>query len=107
MNFTVGSDVTLVYAEMAWEDPVQDLDLGLASPDAGMTGTAQNFDHVAKGGMPGAPDSPHSLTIVGPAPGEWLATAFANGAASMVDYRIAVTLFHGETTVPDGYTALQ
>lgn len=105
--FTVTSNVTLLFAEIAWDDPVQDIDLALASPEAGMTGTAQNFDYVATGGMPGAPDSPHSLTIPSPTAGDWQASAFANGAAAMVDYRIVVTLFHGEATVPAGYSALE
>jgi hypothetical protein len=106
LEFTVGSNVTLVYAEIVWEDPVQDIDLALASPSAGMTGTAQNFDHVAESGSPGEPDSPHSLTVVAPEPGLWQASAFANGAASMVEYRIVVSLFHGEASVPAGYSAL-
>jgi hypothetical protein len=104
--FNVTSNVTLLYVEIAWEDPVQDIDLALASPDAGMTGTAQNFDYVQSGGMPGAPDSPHSITIPSPAAGDWLASAFADGAAAMVDYRVAITLFHGEDAVPAGYSAL-
>lgn len=106
LEFTVASNVTLVYAEIVWEDAVQDINLALASPSAGMTGTAQNFDHIAEAGSPGEPDSPHSLTVVSPAPGLWQASAFANGAAAMVEYRIAVSLFHGETVLPAGYSAL-
>lgn len=106
MTFMAGSNVTLVYAEIAWDDEVQDIDLALASPSAGMTGNAQNFDHVASGGSPAAPDSPHSLTVVAPEAGEWQASAFANGVAGMVEYRIVVTLFHGEVAVPPGYSAL-
>ena len=106
MVFQVGSNATVLHAEIVWEDPVQDIDLALASPSAGMTGTAQNFDHVAQAGSPGEPDSPHSLTVVAPQEGEWQASAFANGAAGMVEYRIVVSLFHGEAAVPDGYTAL-
>jgi hypothetical protein len=106
MPFNVTGNVTVLYAEIVWEDEVQDIDLALASPSAGMTGTAQNFDHVAQAGSPGMPDSPHSLTVIAPEPGAWLASAFANGAATMVEYRIVVTLFHGEVAVPDGYTAL-
>jgi hypothetical protein len=104
--FTVPDNATLLYAELEWDDPVQDLDLALASPDAGMTGTAQNFDLRASGGMPGSPDSPHSLTVPMPAAGAWQASAFANGAGAMADYRVAVTLFYVETAVPAGYTAL-
>jgi hypothetical protein len=104
--FSVGSNVTLVFAEIQWEDEVQDIDLALASPSAGMTGEAQNFDYVAQSGSPGMPDSPHSLTVVAPEAGEWQASAFANGVASMVEYRIVVTLFHGEVAVPAGYSAL-
>jgi hypothetical protein len=106
MPFTVEANVTLLYAEIEWKDEVQDIDLALASPSAGMTGTAQNFDYVAQAGSPGMPDSPHSLTIVAPEPGDWLASAFANGAATMVEYRIVVTLFHGEAELPGGYSAL-
>jgi hypothetical protein len=104
--FTVGDNVTLVYAEIEWEDDVQDLDLALASPNAGMTGNAQNFDHVAEGGSPGSPDSPHFLVVVAPQPGEWQASAFASGVAGAVEYRIVVTMFHGEAAVPEGYSAL-
>jgi hypothetical protein len=104
--FTVDPSVTLLLAEIQWEDPAQDLDLALASPSAGMTGTAQNFDHRAEGGSPGMPDSPHHLLVEAPEPGDWQATAFGNGAGAMVDYHLAVTLFHGETAVPDGYSAL-
>lgn len=104
--FRVESNVTLLLAEIQWEDPVQDLDLALASPSAGMTGTAQNFDHVAEGGSPGAPDSPHGLTVEAPETGDWQASAFANGAGAAVSYRLAITLFHGEATVPGGYSAL-
>jgi hypothetical protein len=106
LEFTVASNVTLLYAEIVWEDAVQDINLALASPSAGMTGTAQNFDHVVEAGSPGEPDSPHSLTIANPEPGLWYASAFANGAATMVEYRIVVSLFHGETVVPAGYSAL-
>lgn len=106
LEFTVAANVTLAYAEIVWEDPVQDINMALASPSAGMTGTAQNFDHVAESGSPGEPDSPHSLTVVAPEPGLWQASAFANGAASMVEYRIVVSLFHGEAAVPAGYSAL-
>ena len=104
--FSVDPSVTLLLAEIQWEDPVQDIDLALASPSAGMTGTAQNFDHQAEGGSPGAPDSPHRLAVEAPEPGDWQATAFANGAGTMVEYHLAITLFHGETAVPDGYSAL-
>ncbi|HUR24587.1 MAG TPA: hypothetical protein VM327_01045 [Candidatus Thermoplasmatota archaeon] len=106
LQFTVEDNVTLVFAEIVWEDEVQDLDLALASPSAGMTGNAQNFDHVASGGAPGSPDSPHSLTIVTPETGAWQASAFANGVGGMVEYRIVVTMFHGESAVPVGYSAL-
>jgi hypothetical protein len=104
--FTVDGNVTLLFAEIAWDDPVQDIDLALASPSAGMTGAAQNYDHLATGGMPGAPDSPHSLTLPAPEAGGWQASAFANIVAAQIEYRIAVTLFYGETAVPEGYTAL-
>jgi len=104
--FSVGSNVTVLFAEIAWDDEVQDIDLALASPSAGMTGTAQNFDFVAQGGPPGDPDSPHSLTLVAPEAGEWQASAFANGVAGAVEYRIVVSLFHGEAAVPIGYSAL-
>lgn len=104
--FSVASNVTLVFAEITWEDPAQDIDLALASPSAGMTGTAQNFDYIEQSGSPGMPDSPHSLTIVAPEAGEWQASAFGNGAAGMIEYRIVVTMFHGETEVPAGYSAL-
>jgi hypothetical protein len=106
LRFAVGSNVTLVYAEIEWEDEAQDIDLALASPSAGMTGNAQNFDHIAEGGSPGSPDSPHSLTVVAPEAGEWQASAFANGAAAAVEYRVVVTMFHGEASVPAGYSAL-
>jgi hypothetical protein len=87
--FAVAPNVTLLYAEIVWDDEVQDIDLALASPSAGMTGTAQNYDH-----------------LVAPEPGEWQASAFGNGVAGMVEFRIAITMFHGETTVPDGYSGL-
>ena len=106
LPFTVGSNVTLVHAEIVWEDEVQDIDLALASPSAGMTGNAQNFDHIASGGAPGSPDSPHSLTILAPEAGDWQASAFGNGVAGMVEYRLVVTMFHGEAALPPGYSAL-
>jgi hypothetical protein len=104
--FAVAPNVTLLYAEIVWDDEVQDIDLALASPSAGMTGTAQNYDHIVRQGSPGMPDSPHSLALVAPEPGEWQASAFGNGVAGMVEFRIAITMFHGETTVPDGYSGL-
>lgn len=104
--FSVDPSVTLLLAEIQWEDPVQDIDLALASPSAGTVGGAQNFDHQAKGGSPGMPDSPHRLLVEAPEPGDWQATAFADGAGAMVTYHLAITLFHGETAVPDGYSAL-
>ena len=106
LAFSVGSNVTLLYAEISWDDSVQDIDLALASPSAGMTGTAQNFDYIVQAGSPGAPDSPHSFTLATPEAGAWQASAFANGAATMLEYRLAITLFHGEAEVPAGYTAL-
>jgi hypothetical protein len=105
-GFDVGGNVTLLLAEIQWEDPVQDLDLALASPSAATTGGVQTFDHVAEGGSPGAPDSPHRLAVEAPETGDWQATAFGDGASAMVPFTLAITLFHGETSVPDGYSAL-
>jgi hypothetical protein len=105
--FAVAANVTLLLAEIRWDDPVQDLDLALASPSAGGAGRVQNFDHAASGGSPGSPDSPHSLEVDVPETGEWRASAFGNGAAAAVEYRLALTLFHGESDVPAGYTALK
>lgn len=106
LDFTVDPGATLLYAELAWDDPVADLDLALASPASDSQAGEVNWDHSAEGGMPGSPDSPHSLTLESPQDGTWQGGAIANGAAANVAYRIAVTVFYGETSVPEGYTAL-
>lgn len=110
LDFTIGADATLLFAEIRWDDPVQDIDLALRSPDAGMTGQSANYDYIKRDGMPGDPDSPHSLTLT-PSDladkawsGGWQASAFGNGVSANVEYEIAVSVFYGETSVPDGYT---
>lgn len=106
LEFAVEVGATLLFAEIEWDDPVQDLDMGLASPESGSAAGERNWDHTASGGMPGAPDSPHSLTIPSPLAGDWFGGALANGASGNLPYRIVVTVFHGETSVPEGYSAL-
>ena len=96
LDVDVGDTVTLLYAEIRWADTVQDLNLGVRSP---------TYDYTVEGGGPGSPDSPHSLAVQSPEEGTWSATAFANPAAVGVTYDLAITLFHGEKQVPDGYTA--
>ncbi|HUR63163.1 MAG TPA: hypothetical protein VM241_01645 [Candidatus Thermoplasmatota archaeon] len=114
VSFTLGApgvtpgvqgNATLLYVEMAWAGPT-DLDLCVHTPSSGMTGTAQNCDGKGGGGLPGMPDSPIRLTYTAPEKGAWSVAPTVNGAAAQTDYRLRVTLFHGETTVPAGYTAL-
>ena len=107
-SFAVGDGATLIYAQIQWDDATQDIDLALGSPTAQTTSQAgeTQFDHRAEGGAPGSPDSPHSLTVASPEPGDWFPGALASGAAAQVDYHIAITVYYAETEVPEGYTAL-
>ena len=105
--FTVSENATILLAEIKWADPVQDIDLSLDTPDGPDASGNDFFDYTATGGSPGAPDSPHSLMISAPETGEWRLTGFGNGPAAQVDYSWVVTIFYGETAVPDGYTALE
>lgn len=108
LDFTVEENATLIFAELAWDDPVVDLDLALRSPNAVDQGNIQTYDHTAQGGGPGQPDSPHSLTLTGAdvVPGDWRGTTFASGASAGVPFRMAVSVFYGETEVPEGFSAL-
>lgn len=108
LDFTVEENATLLYAELAWDDPVTDLDIAVRSPAAQDQANVQTYDHGVQGGGPGQPDSPHSLTLSGSdlMAGAWSATAFANGASAGVPFRLAVTVFYGADAVPEGYTAL-
>lgn len=107
VDFNVKEGATLLLAEIRWDDPAFDINLALSSPDAGETGTARNYDHVANGGSPGSPDSPHSLTVEAPKAGAWGASAFANGAAANVEYEIVVTVFFEGDAVPEGYSGFE
>ncbi len=103
-TITAREGATLLYAEIQWADPVFDIDLALSSPAEDHSANPVMYDHTVSGGSPGSPDSPHSITIQAPAAGEWLGSAFANGVGVEVAYDVALTVFYGETTVPDGYT---
>jgi hypothetical protein len=115
ITFTVGAmgvqptatgNVTLMYFELKWDGPT-DLNLCVHKPTSGSTGTAENCDGaVANKGLPGMPDSPVHATYPNPEPGAWSASPYATGASGNTNYALAVTLFHGETEVPAGYTAL-
>jgi hypothetical protein len=106
LEFTVGPNATLIHIELEWDSAALDLDLHAKEPGSDAT----TWQHSAEGGGPGSPDSPHNLTIAmgeaGTWEGAWTAGIFANGAASNVNYRIVASVFHGETALPEGYTAL-
>lgn len=111
-SFMVNASATLVHAEFRWDDDQFDLNGALDDADTEDTGGQDTFEHTDDGGSFGSPNSPHNITV---APGdveddawagEWRLTAFANGAAIGLEYEWAVTVFYGETTVPDGYSAL-
>jgi len=109
-DFAVEENATLIFAEIRWDDPAQDIDLALDTPDGPDQSGQDFFDHTHEGGSPGMPDSPHSLTVT-PADatdwaGAWRVAAFGNGPAADVPYTWAVTVFYGETAVPEGYSAL-
>ncbi len=105
-TIVVSEGGTLLFAEIQWSDPIADLDLALSSPAEDHTATPVMYDYTAQGGSPGFPDSPHSLVIENPLAGEWLGSAFTNGAGHEVEYDVAITVFYGETSVPDGYSGL-
>lgn len=102
--FTVQPGATLLYVELRWSDPVQDIDLGVASPSAGTIGGTPNYDNTVTGGAPGAPDSPHSFTLANPEAGDWSMTAFANIVSAQIDFEMAATVFYGASSVPEGHT---
>ncbi len=102
----VDAGARLLFVEWQWDDPVVDLDGALSSPSAGDTQGVANIDHTATGGSPGAPDSPHSLTVQGPEPGSWAVSMIANGGAANTEYRFAATVFYDTDVVPEGYSAL-
>lgn len=113
-----GGDVTGIVVELAWTDPVYDLDLRLEGPDAeavfppessggGLTFSRGHAYH-AYGGNTGMPDGPLRLVVDDPEAlalaGDWrwsVTSKTANGVA----FTVAVSLFAGATP-PAGYTAL-
>lgn len=101
------ANATLVYVELKW-DTQFDLDLCVVSPSSGSTaGQADNCIAGGSGGMAGSPDSPVHMTLTSPEAGHWKANPISGpGGAVNVNYEIAVTQFHGETTVPAGFSAL-
>lgn len=101
-DFDVPDGAEVLLAEIRWNDPVQDVNLGLSSPSQEGT-SPRSYDHVADGGSPGTPDSPHSITVGNPEEGTWQLTAFGNGASAAMEYEWAVTIFFDD--MPAGYTA--
>lgn len=106
-EFTVTGNVTLVYVEMAWESPAIALDLCIHAPSDGDQAGVPTCGVVEDGGMPGLPANLVTHTRAAPEAGAgWTASPFIDGAAANQDFQLKVTLFYGETAVPDGYTAL-
>lgn len=101
LDFTVPSGTSLLFVEVRWDDPVQDLDLELQT---GANIGTTTWDYSNNNGAPGAPDSPHSITVTAPGPGDWVAGVFSNGPGADLDYELVATAFLGATSVPDGYT---
>ncbi len=106
MPFRVDENATVLYAELTWDSDEFDLDLCLASPDAGDVGGVRNCDTLVEGGTAGAPDKPLAIALPAPTAGEWEATPVPNAAAVSTTFHLAVTVFYAGSDVPDGYTAL-
>jgi hypothetical protein len=132
--FNVTGDVTAILIELAWDDPVQDLDAYAHGDHGPCDDPALDPDRAAceadftldgydlaevrnRGGGPGAPDSPSRvlatrddlaglLGVCGDpcAFGSYPTTHQTEPAAADVEWRNYVTLFHGP--VPDGFTAI-
>lgn len=131
--FNVTSNVTALLVELAWDDPVQDLDAfaNAAAPSCPESDTADraaceadatldgySFSEVRnRGGGPGAPDSPSRvlatrevlapiLDLCGdPCPfGSYPRTHQMGPVSANVAWENHVTLFYGP--VPEGFTAI-
>jgi hypothetical protein len=99
------ANVSLLYIELRWTGPA-DLNLCVDKPSSASTGgQVGSCEPEGAGGLPGMPDSPVHVTYLDPEEGEWDVSPYANGGAANTPYELAVTLFHGEREVPQGYTA--
>jgi hypothetical protein len=131
IRFNTTANVTAILVELAWTDPMQDIDAHLRAltddcPDADdidfvyclVTPFAgeQNFgEFQARGGRPGAPDSPSRLLVSGDDlkavmdacgdPCTWFAEPWATGPYAAIDFTLHVSVFT-DGPPPDGYTAI-
>lgn len=104
-GFVVDQGAVAIVAELAWDQPLMDLDLLLNAPSCDATGAGTCL--TQGDGMPGQGDSPVMLIVTGDAlaeVGDWTLGIWAKDGAN-VEFRTVVTVFYGDMP-PDGYTAL-
>lgn len=106
-DFSVPADATLMFIELSWDSPALSFDLCIHAPaDGDIQGTPVCGETV-DGGGPGTPAGLVTATRAAPEAGDgWQVTVAPDGPSANVEYQLKVTLFFGETAVPDGYTAL-
>ena len=107
-EFSVPENATLLFVELAWDSPAVALDLCVHAPSDGIDAAGypicgENVD----GGSAGMPTNLVTYSRVEPEAGSgWIVDTFSDGPAANQEYVIKVTLFFGETAVPEGYSAL-
>lgn len=107
VEFSVSQNVTLLYFELSWDSPIIALDLCIHAPSDGTTQGIPICGEVADGGGTGTPTGFVAVTRIAPeAGGGWTASVYPDGPAANLPYQLKVTAFLGETSVPDGYTAI-
>jgi hypothetical protein len=106
-EFTVPANATLLFVELAWSSAAVALDLCIHAPSDGDTQGVPNCGVVEDGGSPGMPAGLVTHTRAAPEAGSgWGANPYVDGPAADQDFELKVTLFFGETSVPEDYSAL-
>lgn len=106
-HFAVAEGAVAVVAELAWSNPVHDLDLEIGTPDCDTT-MGSGMCVFANGGNPGSGDSPVRIVIADAAmlakTGEWKMLVWAKDALN-ADFTATASVFYGVPPADD-YTAL-
>ena len=103
LGFPVGNE-SLVLVELAWDGP-QDLDLCVHRPSTPPLASFGGCEDPAF--SPTTNEQTLQVAYPNPEAGAWSVHPTSGTVAAQVPYRMAVSLFHGPTEAPAGYTALR
>ena len=106
-DFSVPQNASLMFVELAWDSPALSFDLCIHAPADGDIQGTPVCGATVDGGGAGTPALLVTYTRAAPETGDgWQVSASPDGPSADQAYTLKVTLFFGETAVPDGYSAL-